>query len=150
MSTHGIIGYISRDGYGAATYVHHDGYPDRTGAALLNHWQDTEVVKALVAGGRIRTILSCTDLSEIEYIEGPGRQYYPVELTPVETPFFERDWWKTSHAAFAYLLTPDGWFGMKVGTVDLVFTDDGDIDLPRLPNGDPQPVANMLRLFPEY
>ena len=149
MSTHGIIGYIDRDGYGAATYVHHDGYPDATGNALLKHWQDMEDVKALVAGGRFRTILSCTELSGIEYIGGPDDQHYPVELTPGDTPFFERDWWKTSHAAFAYLLTPDGWFGMKVGTVDLVLAN-GGIDMPRLPNGDAQPVANMIGQFPEY
>ena len=55
MSTRAIIGYRRPDGRFTAVYLHFDGYPERTGAILHQHYNTPELAESLVSGGDIRT-----------------------------------------------------------------------------------------------
>ena len=110
MSTHSIVGYVDREGFGKATYIHFDGYPTNgVGETLMRHWQDMDKVKILVEGGDMNVLAGISEIEKIEYcndIDG-----FPTELTPNGQSFFEIDWRRKVSARYVYLLTPDGWFG---------------------------------------
>lgn len=55
MSTRAIISYRRPDGRFTAVYLHFDGYPERTGAILQQHYNTPELAESLVSGGDIRT-----------------------------------------------------------------------------------------------
>lgn len=51
MATRSRIGYVSESGKIVSAYCHWDGYPSHNGKILLEHFNEMEKVKALVAGG---------------------------------------------------------------------------------------------------
>ena len=114
MSTRSIVGYVDRDGYGNASYVHDDGYPaGGVGETLMKHWQDWGKVRQLVDGGDMRSIAGRTELEEIEHYN--DNDFYPVALTPDKPSFFDMDWQDIGDVRYVYLFTPDGWFGRASG-----------------------------------
>lgn len=56
MATRSIIGIENQDGTVTSIYCHNDGYPEYNGRILVNHYQDPEKVKALIALGDISSL----------------------------------------------------------------------------------------------
>ena len=54
MSTRATIACKQNDGRYAATYVHFDGYPERTGRILNRHYTEQAGAESLVSDGDIR------------------------------------------------------------------------------------------------
>ena len=106
MGTRSVIGYMSRIGTGRAVYCHFDGYPEHTGYTLLNYYNDEQAAKDLVDAGPMSGVDS--DPSLINHYEDNFPE--PTVLTS-EKPFFDVDWNDKHGAEWAYVFTPDGWFG---------------------------------------
>jgi hypothetical protein len=56
MSTHSNIGLIHADGSVSLIYCHHDGYPSHNGKILLEDYNTTEKVEALMALGDLSVL----------------------------------------------------------------------------------------------
>lgn len=64
MSTRATIACRRDDGRYSAIYLHFDGYPERTGRTLNEHYGDQCAAQALVAGGDLRCFDETTGEAE--------------------------------------------------------------------------------------
>ena len=127
MGTRSIVGYMNRDGSGAATFVGLDGYPTGLGMVLLRNWDDPDLVTPLVDGGNIVAVFDKNDDPDLlqhyadrfdavaqDGTDGARQVIYlkrehhtfPVPLDR-QSGFFERVW--AEDIEYLYLHTPDGW-----------------------------------------
>ena len=137
-----MVGYINRDGTGAITYVHNDGQPQEgVGATLQWHWQDDDMVQALVDHGDISVLRDATSLDDVRYYD--DNDFYPLKLSAGDTPVFERDWHEAASAWYVYLLTPDGWFVKRETGSDSVRTNEGQKRF-KCPEKPVMPLAMVL------
>lgn len=126
MATRATIGKVERDGRGRRVRLVYDGYPTWAGAKLLLHYGAEETIEELVGLGAIYTLGDSPERVEGASIQGSvlddGKGhitramvrdggYMMSEYGPVETANGIDGVVADCGTGFAYIWTPDGWFG---------------------------------------
>ena len=127
MSTRSVIGITDRDGNGQLIYCHFDGYPDGAGLTLLQHWQDESKVRELMALGDL-SILGSEIGHQVDFDSFHNNDAHGIQClaygrdrgeSNIEAASFSLGGLgfldcarrRNTDIEYAYLWTPDGWFG---------------------------------------
>jgi hypothetical protein len=99
MSTRATIAVRRPSGDYLAVYLHYDGYPEHAGRLLAAHYQTSEEVETLIAGGDIRSLDA--EIGEADrFSNGPAASVLPTHDSLV-------DFAKNCGAAFLYVFDDD-------------------------------------------
>ena len=106
MSTRSRVGVETESGI-HSIYIHFDGYAEGVGAKLENHWSDPAELMELIEQGDLQAL--GVNLGWVS-----RAPVYEAAIVSKEREEF-RALTKAQRAHFAYLRTPLGWLGKRLG-----------------------------------
>ena len=89
MATRGTISIVDKrtnEGKGETIYTHWDSYPSNNGRILLEHYQDANKVKELIALGNISSLAENVSPSEKGTLRQWNRETSEYDLIPTNEP----------------------------------------------------------------
>lgn len=126
MSTRCFIGYETEKGIAKAIYSHYDGYPSGVGKILLEHYQDLNKIKDLIALGDISSLgelvapleddkthsfKSPTDRVTVAYHRDRGEELNPA----MDIPFMDEDKVSCLWIEYVYIYTLENKWVFSMG-----------------------------------